>query len=205
LNREGAYKLLMEAAEINPGRWVEHSKKVAEIAERLAEKLNVDKDKAYIFGLLHDIGRREGVTGTRHILDGYNYLQSVGYTEASRYCLTHSYFVKNVKYIYGKYDMNETETEFVQNYLDNVEYDIYDKLVQIGDCMGLPNGVTLIERRILDVNLRYGVIESTMDIWKAVFGLQDEIEKLLGHSIYKVFPEIGKNISKDLVKEVLTF
>lgn len=205
LSREEAYKLLMEASNMNPGKWVNHSIKVAEIAERLAEKLNADKEKAYIFGLLHDIGRREGVTGSRHIIDGYNFLQQLGYNDVSRYCITHSYFVKNAKHMYGKCDMSENEINFIQEYLDNIEYDIYDNLVQIGDCMGLPESITIMERRILDVNLRYGICDWTVEDWKVRFKLQEDIEKLLGYSIYKVFPEVERNLSNQLVKDILTF
>ena len=32
-------------------------------------------------GLLHDIGRREGVTGMRHTLDGYRYLLEQGFDD----------------------------------------------------------------------------------------------------------------------------
>ena len=91
LSKKEAHKLLTEASNMNLGKWVDHSIKVAEIAERLAEKLNADKDKAYVFGLLHDIGRRVGVTGIRHIIDGYNFLQQLGYDDVARYCITHSY------------------------------------------------------------------------------------------------------------------
>jgi len=205
LDRTEAYDLLMEASKMNPGKWIEHSINVAKITEKLADKLGLDKNKAYVYGLLHDIGRREGITGTRHIIDGYNYLQELGYEDVSRYCLTHSYFIKDVTYIYGKSDMSEEEVKFVQNYLDNVEYNLYDKLVQIGDCMGLPDGITYIERRLIDVHLRHGVNHMTVNNWKAIFKLQNEIEDNLGYSIYKVFPEIEKEISNKLIKDILTF
>lgn len=205
LNKEEAHKLLLEASSMNPGRWVEHSIKVAEIAERLAMTLNLDKEKAYVFGLMHDIGRREGITGTRHAVDGYKFLQQLGYSDVARYCITHGYLIKNVKHIYGRPDMSEEETNFVQEYLDNVEYDIYDKLVQLGDALGLPEGITIMERRLLDVNLRHGVSDITVEDWKAKFKLQAEIESMLGYSIYKVFPEVERNLSIKLIKDLLEF
>ena len=205
MDRDEAYKLLMESSKLNPGRWIEHSLNVGIIAERLAEKLGVDKNRAYACGILHDIGRREGITGTRHIIDGYNFLEQLGYSDIARCCITHSFFVKNVKYIYGKPDMTEEEINFAQKYIDNIEYDIYDKLVQIGDAMGLPDGITFIERRLIDVHLRHGINEITIDNWKSIFKLQAEFEEKLGYSIYKVFPEVEKEISKSLIKDILIF
>jgi uncharacterized domain HDIG len=205
ITREEAHRLLEEAGSMNPGKWVDHSKIVASIAERLADKLGLDKEKAYIGGLLHDIGRRNGVTGNRHIIDGHTFLTNLGYEDIARYCITHSYFIKNIKYAYGKNDMTNEERDFVQNYLDSVEYDLYDKLVQIGDCMGLPEGITTLERRVMDVNLRYGIAEFTVEDWQSKFKLQSEIETLLGYSIYKVFPEVKESLSKHFIKDLLTF
>ena len=130
LTREKAMELLREAEKMNPIKsWVNHSIQVANVAERLAEALGVDVDKAYIGALLHDIGRRLGATGAqgqRHILDGYNYLCELGYIDEARYCLTHSFFIKDVKVMYGKCDMTDAEAGFVQEYLGSV-YTRFDK------------------------------------------------------------------------------
>ncbi len=59
-----AQTLLAEAETRNPGPWVAHSINVARAAQLIAERHpDLDPDRAYILGLLHDIGRREGVTG----------------------------------------------------------------------------------------------------------------------------------------------
>jgi HD superfamily phosphodiesterase len=65
-----AERLLKEAETRNPGPWVAHSKNVALAAKCIAEHSNLDAEAAYIMGLLHDIGRREGITKMRHTLDG---------------------------------------------------------------------------------------------------------------------------------------
>ena len=58
---------LQEAGELNPGPWVAHSRYVAEAARNIAARLpTLDVEAAYVLGLLHDIGRRAGVTGMRH-------------------------------------------------------------------------------------------------------------------------------------------
>ncbi len=45
------------AASMNPGRWVDHSRVTAESARLIAAKTEeLDAEKAYCMGLLHDIG-----------------------------------------------------------------------------------------------------------------------------------------------------
>jgi HD superfamily phosphodiesterase len=69
---EEAERLLAEAAASNPGPWVMHSRYVARAGQAIAARHpSLDGDAAYVLGCMHDIGRREGVTGVRHILDGY--------------------------------------------------------------------------------------------------------------------------------------
>ena len=59
--REKAEMLLTEAEKCNPGAWGNHSRVVAHCAEKIARECkDLDPDKAYILGLLHDIGRKFG-------------------------------------------------------------------------------------------------------------------------------------------------
>ena len=59
--RSEALEILCEAEKLNPGPWVEHSKNVAHCAEAIAKKCeNLNSEKAYVLGLLHDVGRRAG-------------------------------------------------------------------------------------------------------------------------------------------------
>ena len=64
-----ADKELKLAVQLNPGPWEQHSISVAKNARLIAEKTSVmDSDKAYVMGLMHDIGRRAGIKGILHIL-----------------------------------------------------------------------------------------------------------------------------------------
>ena len=59
---EEAMRELRIAEEMNPGPWVKHSINTGIAARKIAEKIpSMDPEKAYIVGLLHDIGRRVGV------------------------------------------------------------------------------------------------------------------------------------------------
>lgn len=70
MDRQTAEKLIAEAKELNDGVWISHSYNVARLAEKIAEKAGIDSEKAYIFGLLHDIGRRNGIMQARHAIEG---------------------------------------------------------------------------------------------------------------------------------------
>ena len=104
-----ARALLEEAGRRNPGPWVDHSLVAAECARRIAEACGMNGEKAYVLGLLHDIGRRYGVTGLRHALDGYDYLMELGYDEAARICLNHSFAVQRLDTGIGKLDVTPEE------------------------------------------------------------------------------------------------
>ena len=205
LSKVKAKELMKESSKLNPGRWVNHSENVAKISEKISEILELDKEKAYTYGLLHDIGRIKGNTGLRHTIDGYNYLISLGYKEVARYCITHSFQVKDITSSLGKNDFTKEEEEFIKNYLKNTEYKTYDRIVQLADAMGLPEGITIIERRLIDVHLRYGINEKTIENWKILYNFQKEIEEKIGHSMYKLFPETEKNIMEQLIKDILVF
>ena len=88
---EEAERLLREAENCNPGPWGNHSRVAAYCAERIAKAAGMDTEKAYVLGLLHDIGRKFGIKHLAHVYDGYHYMQSLGYGDAARICLTHSF------------------------------------------------------------------------------------------------------------------
>ena len=189
-----AARLMAEAEQLNPGPWVQHSLNVAKAAELIAAHLpGLEPSAAYILGYLHDIGRRQGVTGMRHVLDGYLYLRDLGFEDAARICMTHSFPVKHIRAGSAEWDCSEQEQNQVQQYLDSVEYTDYDRLLQLCDCLAQPGGFCLIEKRLVDVVLRYGVNEFTIPKWKAFTQIQRQFEQVIGRSIYTLLPGVVEN------------
>ena len=138
---ETASKLVEEAAVLNPGPWIDHNKTAAMCAKCIAEKCEgMDADAAYVMGLLHDIGRREGIMDMRHIFAGYQFMMSLGYEDSARICLTHSYPYKDVHAYNGQNDCSEEETEFIASFINSVEYNDYDRLIQLCDAISFPDG-----------------------------------------------------------------
>lgn len=195
-----AENILAQGAQLNPGRWEQHSISAGTNARLIARKTGImDEDKAYAMGLLHDIGRRAGVTQILHIFDGYSYLTSLGEAEAARICLTHSYPGKDVYSYLGEYDCSKEQLDFLQDFLNHTEYDDYDRLIQLCDVLSLPSGACIMEKRFVDVTLRYGLSEATIGKWKSFIGLKKYFDRLCGCSIYSLLPNVLENSAEDLI------
>lgn len=189
-----AEALLSEAEALNPGPWVEHSIYVAKAASAIAKRHpNLDSDTAFIFGCLHDIGRRVGVTDMRHVLDGYTFCEEHGYTDAARICLTHSFPILLLESAAGKWDCTPDEMAFMREYLAHVQLDEYDSLIQLCDALALPSGFTLMEKRLVDVVVRHDFNEYTIPRWKAYFSIKQRFEDIIGCSLYSVLPGVVEN------------
>ena len=67
--REEALKLIRDGLLFNPGPWGKHCLTAAHCAEKIASACgDMDVEKAYILGLLHDIGRKFDVTDEELII-----------------------------------------------------------------------------------------------------------------------------------------
>ena len=161
----------------------------------------LDENKAYIFGLLYDIGRVKGNTGVRHTVDGYLFLKEQGYEEVSRICITHAFITKEVTNTIGEYDITSGEYDFIRRFLEEVSFDEYDELIQLADSMALPDRIVLVETRLMDVCLRYGMDEKALENTKGIYKILKGIEEKLGHSIYKLFPEIGETFDSKTIEQ----
>lgn len=182
-----AERLIEEAAKLNPGPWIEHNKTAGFCARIIAEKCEgLNPDFAYVMGLLHDIGRREGIMDMKHIYTGYLFMSSLGYDDSARICLTHSFPYKNIGAYNGQNDCSKEETEYIQNYIDRLEYNDYDRLIQLCDAISFPDGPTYVEKRLVDVVIRRGFNDLTIPKWKAFLELKKYFDEKSGMDIYKL-------------------
>lgn len=194
LTRYLAEQALAQACTANPGPWADHSRYVAQACENIARRCpHLDGDDAYIYGLLHDIGRRAGVTSERHLLDGYRYCMSRGWEKAAQICISHAFMVKSIDSSIGVFDMPPEDKAFMREFVEKAVYDDYDRLVQLCDALALPSGFCLLEKRFVDVTIRYGFHPATIDRWKATLDIKSHFERLLGTSIYDCLPGVIEN------------
>lgn len=183
--RKEAERLLNEAEQHNPGPWGNHSRVTAHCAEKIAGSCDgLDAEKAYILGLLHDIGRRFGVRHLGHVSDGYTYMMSLGYDEAARICLTHSFNNQSTKEYIGKFDTSDEELELINTALAETVMDDYDRLIQLCDSLAGNEGVLDIEERMDDVKKRYGCYPQ--EKWNSNIKLKEYFEKKAGKDIYDI-------------------
>lgn len=183
--REEAMELVRDGLLCNPGPWGKHCLTTAHCAEKIASACgNMDAEKAYILGLLHDIGRKFGVKHLGHVLDGYLYMKSLGYDDVARICLTHSFNNHTVDEYIGKFDVSDDELSFIKTELDKIMYDDYDMLIQLCDSLAGTEGVLDIQQRMDDVKKRYGFYPKNK--WNTNIRLMNYFEKKANKNIYVV-------------------
>lgn len=200
LTIQQANEQLQTAYQKNPGPWVEHSRSVAENARRIAEHTDcIDPDTAYTMGLLHDIGRAAGVSGIRHIFDGYDRMNELCQPTIARICLTHSFPLKNIHAFQGSFDCSKQQLAFLQCFLDSCSYDNYDRLIQLCDALSLPSGACILEKRLVDVALRHGVNYLSLEKWRAFLQLKQHFDRLCRCNLYTLLPNVLENSSVDLI------
>lgn len=190
-----AEALLSEAETMNPGPWVAHSRNVALAAKFVAEKHpDLDPERAYTLGLLHDIGRRSGPNKDRHILDGYEYLLELGYPDAARIALTHSFVIPNLLSLQGDWDGTPKEWERLRLALALAQPTEEDRLLQLCDTLALADGFCTIQERVVDVALRYSVNEHTPAKWRAQLDLKNHFDQVCGLNLYCLLPGLTERL-----------
>ena len=197
LTRKIAEKALEEAHTANPGPWADHSRYVAMACENIVRRCpHLDADDAYIYGLLHDIGRHAGVTSERHLIDGYRYCMDRGWEKAAQICISHAFMIPDIETSIGVFDMPDEDKAFMAQVVKNAVYDDYDRLVQLCDALAIPTGFCLLEKRFVDIAIRYGAHPILVDRWKAVLDIKAYFEEIMGCSIYDCLPGVIENSFK---------
>ena len=144
----------------------------------------MDAEKAYVLGLLHDIGRKFGVRHLGHVSDGYTYMMRLGYDEVAKICLTHSFNNHTVDEYIGKLDVSGEEMKMIKTELARTVYDDYDRLIQLCDSLAGAEGVLDIEDRMNDVKKRYGFYPQKK--WDSNMRLKRYFEEKMKKDIYLV-------------------
>ena len=96
-DRTAAILTLEEASRSDPGPWVDHSRYVAQACGCIASRCGgMCAERAYVLGLLHDIGRYAGVSSERHLIDGYRLCVECGWEKAAQICISHAFMIQDI-------------------------------------------------------------------------------------------------------------
>ena len=158
---------MINEGSINTSSWLSHSLYEARTCEILADKLNLDKDIAFNYGLLHDYGRKYSHNFS-HVIKGFEELVDMGIREC-RACLTHSFindgrFSNNeipdveVSYVENK-EQFTSEYDDLSKLLRNITYTDYDRILNIADLMASDRGILSPIDRIYDILSRRGDLD----------------------------------------------
>jgi len=173
--------------------WITHCICVGNSAGKIAQRLNLDEDFAKTLGYIHDIGKRDGYNNKAktHELNGYEYIKELGYDEEyARICITHSFLNNDINCVAGGIPSKDRyKYEFTKDYVKNHEYTIYEKIINLCDLMCKYNNMTL-EKRIIELMLRKGCHENTVYHITHAQKLKNEIDNMLGCSVYSLFDDI---------------
>lgn len=192
MDQANAY--LDEAEQMNPGPWVQHCRFAGQAAFIFASRIEgLDPQTAYAFGCLHDIGRRAGKFDLLHIYHGYHFMMDEGYSDVARICLTHSFINQDVRQAENNWDGSPDELDWVVDYLADLEYNDYDRLIQLCDAVSIDTGYWLIEKRLVDVGIRRGVNEYSPLRWQKLLKIRAYFEEKLGCSVYSLLPGVMDN------------
>ena len=185
---------MLEAEKSNPGPWADHSRYVAQACRNIAQHCaHLSAERAYVLGLLHDIGRYAGVSSEKHLIDGYRFCVERGWEKAAQICISHAFMIQDINTSIAVLDVSEADYLFMKDFVANAVYDDYDRLVQLCDALALPTGFCILEKRFVDVTIRYGVHKATVDRWKKTFEIKADFERETGCSIYSLLPGVEKN------------
>lgn len=182
-----------------------HVFNVAKIAEAITLRTNgiLDADTAYCLGLLHDIGRikDETVTGVPHGIEGYNYLSQKGYPSLAPICLTHNFIDKDIK----QSDFPTYKPElfaWTKNYLSQIEYNDYDRLIQLADLFSRGKEIMSIRQR-LDKNKAFYHIDNLSYEDKA-FALRDYFDDKYKIDVEQIVADLF-NLHKSGDEKIIVF
>lgn len=168
--------------------YIYHTNGVGDAALKIAQNCNMDSNKAYILGLLHDYGKiqNEKTSGISHFIFGYKEMMNFGFDEVARICLTHSFPHKKINFNnYSQYNIKDLE--FAQNIISGIEYDDYDRLIQLCDMFFEANKCISYQKRISCIQQRYNLQETqTSELAEGTAQNKLYFDKKCGCDIYNI-------------------
>ena len=168
--------------------YIYHTNGVGDSAYKIAGYCGLNQEKAYVLGLLHDYGKiqNEKKTGKAHFIVGYNKMIKLGLEEVAKICITHSFPLKKIVFEnYPQYSLQDLKK--AQEIISSLEYDDYDRLIQLCDMLFEGNNIVSYKERLSCISKRYNLSLSQTESLKQGF-LQNKsyFDAKCGCSVYKI-------------------
>ena len=103
------------------------------------------------------------MSSEKHLIDGYRYCIERGWEKAAQICISHAFMIHGINTSIGEFDISDDAYLFMEEFIANAVYDDYDRLVQLCDALAMPTGFCLLEKRFVDVTIRYGIHPATVE------------------------------------------
>lgn len=72
-------------------------------------------------------------------------------------------------------------------YLNDITYNDYDKLIQLCDALSLANGYCYAEKKMVISVLKFGFKDTTISKWKAILELKEYFDAKINGNVYLLF------------------
>lgn len=169
--------------------YIYHTSGVAESAKIIAAHTSdMDPEKAYILGLLHDYGKKydERICGKFHGQAGFEEMNAMGYPAVAKICLTHSFPRQNFRDAdYSSYRPEWRAWAHAE--LARVTYNDYDRLIQLCDMFFEGMTKVDVETRFSCIIKRYNLDPKVVEVLRDDTNRNKEyFEQKTGCNIYEL-------------------
>lgn len=188
INKDSALDMFNNFSDISG--WKNHSLLVANAACSIAKACDLDDEKAYVLGLLHDVGRSVGIVQASHIIEGYKIMKDIDMSVA-RICLTHTFQYKDIDAIYDSWDCSCDDKNFVKTYLEKTEYNDWDLLIQFCDSVSLVDSYCTVEKKMLNSTKKYGYKPILEHKFNSIINLKKYFDALCKTNVYNLLEGEG--------------
>lgn len=186
--QESLSSITETAPEQNQIEYIYHTTGVADSAYKIAQKCNLNPYKAYVLGLLHDYGKiqNEKVTGKAHFIVGYDKMIKEGFIDVANVCLSHSFPIKEFSFNdYASYHIDNLI--MAKKLLKEIEYDDYDRLIQLCDIFFEGMNKISYQKRIERIRKRYNLTkDQTTILEKGSKSNKEYFDSRCGCNVYDI-------------------
>ena len=162
---------------------------VARAAQTIASKCDIDSEKAFIYGEMHDIGKfflsQEEVY--KHPRLGYDMLINE-YPDIARVCILHSFASTDFSQIVNFCHKDTVEANKIYSIIKKIKIDSYIELIQLCDKISAIDSYITIEQKLMWYQDKHHISYSDLDKYYKIplNNTKTKFDSLTGINIYKL-------------------